>query len=154
MTSKYGRNRENYQPRDEYYTPKWIFENMGLIFDLDPAHPNHKTDVPCKEYYTKEQNGIELNWFGNVWLNPPFSESKIWVQKFINHRQGIALLPFAKSAWFTGLWNDVDAVMPLPYNTKFTFNGKTNGSIFFLTGLFAYGKGNVEAISKIGKVRL
>jgi hypothetical protein len=26
-------------------------------------------------YYTKEDDALNKNWFGNIWLNPPFSLS-------------------------------------------------------------------------------
>ena len=151
--ARIGRVKENYKPRDEYYTPDWIFSKMGLIFDLDPAHPPFATSVPCAYYYTKEQDGLNQKWFGSVWMNPPFSESKRWVHKFMEHRNGVALLPFAKSQWMTDIWNDAEAITVLPYNIRFSYEGKLNGSIFLPVGLFAYGQEHVKALDKIGVVR-
>ena len=34
---------------DEWYTPKYIFDALGVIFDLDVARPaNADTFVPCR----------------------------------------------------------------------------------------------------------
>jgi hypothetical protein len=151
--ARLGRVKINYKPRDEYYTPSWIFEKLSLTFDLDPAHPSFQTNVPVKQYYTKEDDGLNREWFGRIWMNPPFSESKLWVHKFMAHKNGIALLPFAKSAWMVEIWAHCDGVVPLPYNIRFDYEGKTNGSIFLPTALFAYGNDNIEAIKRIGRVR-
>ena len=37
---------------DDYYTPAWVFEKMGLEFDTDPAQPIGGTPwIPVKKYY-------------------------------------------------------------------------------------------------------
>ena len=148
-----GRVKIDYKPRDEYYTPKWIFDTLALQFDLDPAHPNFATQVPTKAYLTKEQDGLTAEWKGRIWMNPPFSESKFWVHKFMEHKNGVALLPFAKSQWLIEIWDDCDGVVPLPYNIRFLYEGKANGSIFLPVALFAYGQDNLEAIKRIGRTR-
>ena len=148
-----GRIKENYKPRDEYYTPAWVFESLGLRFDLDPAHPNHPTNVPVLTYYTQQQDGLQMQWFGRVWMNPPFSQSTVWVHKFMMHKNGIALLPIAKSRWFNEIWDDCDGVIPLTYKTKFTFEGSEKGSIFLPVALFGYGEENIQAMRKLGRVR-
>jgi hypothetical protein len=152
--ARIGRVKVDYKPRDEYYTPNWIFAELGLQFDLDPAHPDFPTNVPTNKYFTKDDNGLEKEWVGRIWMNPPFSESKLWVHKFMAHRNGIALLPFAKSLWFNEIWNDAEAVLPLPYNIRFEYEGKVNGSIFLPVGLFAYGLVNVEALKRLNKGRV
>ena len=50
---------------------------MGAI-DLDPAS-NAKANeiVKAFQYYTKEDDGLSKDWFGNVWLNPPYSRNLI-----------------------------------------------------------------------------
>lgn len=60
----------------ENYTPKHIVERvkhvMGEI-DLDPASCEYAQKiVQAKEYYTKEDSGLNQSWYGNVFLNPPY----------------------------------------------------------------------------------
>ena len=43
---------------DDYYTPAWIFDALGLHFDLDVASPPHATTVPCTRYLTMEHDGL------------------------------------------------------------------------------------------------
>lgn len=47
---------------------------MGSI-DLDPASCDFaNTLVKASSFFTKEQNGLEQEWLGNVFLNPPYSQ--------------------------------------------------------------------------------
>ena len=136
---------------DDYWTPKWIFDALGVEFDLDVAcPPDGPPHTPAKAWYTQETDGLASPWFGNVWMNPPYSKTTPWVHKFIEHGNGICLVPFARSAWANKLWDACDAVMMLPSSFKFD-----QGSIFMETMLAAYGSHNVEALhrSRIGRVR-
>ena len=134
---------------DDYYTPAWIFDALGLHFDLDVASPPHATNVPCDRYYTQADNGLAQPWYGRVWMNPPFSNSTPWVLRFIEHGNGVALLPNAKSRWFNTLWDELDAkCVPLPSSFKFV-----GGSIFIATTLWAIGYDNIRALQNIGRVR-
>lgn len=60
--------------KDDYYTPKDVFDALGLEFDLDvSAPPGGVPWVPAKRYYTLEDDGLTQPWFGRVWMNPPYS---------------------------------------------------------------------------------
>lgn len=84
---------------DERYTPSWLFDALGLEFDLDPAHPPHPTAVPTKRWFTRDDDGLAQPWDGLVWLNPPFSKTTPWADRFIAHGNGVFLGPLASSAW-------------------------------------------------------
>ena len=82
---------------DEWYTPSTLFEQLGLRFDLDVASPtDNKSHVPADRKYTIEDDGLVQPWTGRVWMNPPYSKPAPWVEKWLNHANGIALLPMAK----------------------------------------------------------
>lgn len=78
----------------EWYTPKWVFDELGTEFDLDPSSPHDmESMVPAKTKYTVFDDGLKKPWFGKVWLNPPYSnETKIWMDRMIEHNDGIALV--------------------------------------------------------------
>jgi hypothetical protein len=138
--------------RDDYYTPKWIFDRMGLTFDLDVSSPPGGIEwLPATRYFTQEDDGLVQPWSGRVWMNPPYSQSTPWVRKFIEHHHGVALLPHAKSAWHPLLWaTDAALVVPEAY---FNFVGPSNGSIMLPVFFAAFGEECVEAISRLGAVR-
>jgi len=137
------------ETKDDYYTPAFVFERMGITFDLDVcAPPSGIPWIPAKRYFTKEDDGLSQPWVGRVWMNPPYSQATPWVQRFMAHRNGVALVGHAKSAWHNRLWADCDgAVVPFDY---FDFVG---GSIFMPVWFAAYGEESVAAISRLGVVR-
>ena len=66
-----------------------------MPFDLDPASPGHNVVpwVPVEHHYTSD--GLERQWFGFIWLNPPYGRDvlPLWLEKFARHGDGIALVP-------------------------------------------------------------
>lgn len=83
----------------EYYTPKYIFDALGVEFDLDVAHPNQKTNVPAKRFIT--ENSLSEQWEGFIWMNPPYLSEKNkeqWLKKFFDHGNGLALMPDRSNA--------------------------------------------------------
>lgn len=64
----------------EYYTPAYIVETarevMGSI-DIDPASSMIANQtIKATIFYTKEDNGLLHPWYGNGWLNHPFSKGE------------------------------------------------------------------------------
>lgn len=54
---------------DELYTPKAIFDKLGLHFDLDVASgPNENITVPTKARFTIEDDALVQEWHGRVWM--------------------------------------------------------------------------------------
>jgi hypothetical protein len=88
-------------------------------------------------------------------MNPPYSKPTPWIDKFIEHGNGIALLPCSQGRWWYKLWEASDAVMPMPYNMKFISPTGGFRMISFQTSLFAMGPDNVDALHRlnINKVR-
>ncbi|GAB6122484.1 N-6-adenine-methyltransferase [Bacteroidia bacterium] len=89
---------------DEWYTPAEIIQSLGE-FDLDPASSPeaYRQNRSAKHFYTAEENGLEKDWHGRVWLNPPYSNPLVqqFLTKMTGHNNGIALV-FAKveAKWF------------------------------------------------------
>lgn len=94
-----------------WITPKWIIDKLGP-FDLDPC-ASLPQPWPCARdsFYT---NGLLNQWFGRVWLNPPFDryEVDLWVDKMAKHQSGIALLHVRTEAeWFEPVWRNAHAIL-------------------------------------------
>jgi len=133
--------------RDEHYTPFWLFEKLNLKFDLDVASPIGGVNwIPAIKHYTELDNGLNQPWFGRVWMNPPYSAPGAWVDKFLEHGNGVALLVVSRSKWFGRLWEECDALCPTPYNMKFERPDGHTKQISFQTFLFAIGKENATAL--------
>lgn len=80
---------------DSWYTPLNIISQLGP-FDLDPCGSReHKTATTIYDLQYGD-NGLLLPWFGRVWLNPPYSEACVWLDKLAEHGNGVALV-FART---------------------------------------------------------
>lgn len=105
---------------DEWYTPAVYIEAarevMGSI-DLDPASNDFANEtVKASVYYDEARNGLEQEWWGNIWLNPPYSSALIqqFAEKLADSlfRQAIVLVNNAtETAWFRTLIENADAVV-------------------------------------------
>ena len=136
----------------EWYTPVEILEQLG-DFDLDPCscieawNYNHS----AKQFFAKNDNGIEKGWVGRVWLNPPYSnpEIQMFMRKMAEHNNGMALLyNRADSSWFQNYVLKVaDSIMFLHKRIKFIgSDGKIGGNPGAGSVLVAYGKHNTEVL--------
>ena len=85
----------NNNTTNEWYTPPHIIRSLGE-FDLDPCTSEiaYAMNKSAKCYYTKDDDGLSQEWFGRVWLNPPYSNPTIYqfIEKMAAHNNGIALL--------------------------------------------------------------
>ena len=83
----------SYDCHSEYYTPPPVAEMarevMGSI-DLDPCSNKYAQKyIKAKEFWTKKDDGLSKEWFGNVWLNPPYIYKEIdkWIDKLTRFKQ-------------------------------------------------------------------
>jgi hypothetical protein len=138
---------------DDYYTPPGLFQTLGLKFSLDVASPPGGVPwIPAADYYTMEDDGLTSPWHGRVWMNPPYSNPTPWVERFMDHRHGVALLPVTRSRWMEGVWTSDAAVVFTPSNFAFIRENRAT-SIMWAAVLVAFGDECVEAIARVGRVR-
>lgn len=96
---------------NEWYTPQRFItaarEVMGEI-DFDPASCEiaNKT-VGATTYKTKDDSGLDVDWHGNVWMNPPYAQPLIMqfseklVEQLPNINQAIVLVNNGtETKWF------------------------------------------------------
>ena len=139
---------------NDFYTPASLFLALDLTFDLDVcAPPGGVPWIPAARHLTLEDDGLAQPWAGRVWMNPPFSRPAPWVERFIAHGNGVALLPQAKSRWFGALWSSSVALMCIPETFGFIRPGPGVNDIASPLVLAAFGAECVAAISRLGRVR-
>lgn len=108
------------QTTQEWYTPPYIIERarslLGTI-DLDPCSAElPQTWIKATTYYTLDRPA-KKPWSGRVWLNPPFDDTKPWIEnlekRFLEVRNNRHLavseaLALVNSAlgykWYEELW--------------------------------------------------
>lgn len=143
---------------DEWFTPKYVFDELGCEFDLDVAHPcGVETAVPARSHYCA--GGLEKDWFGFVWMNPPFGGRngiRPWIQKFLDHGNGIALTPDRTSApWFQEAMPRADLLLFVAPKIKFVRPDGSTGK-WPSTGTILWGSGplacEVLSRAKLGRL--
>ena len=143
---------------DEWYTPGYIFDALGVEFDTDPCHPPRFTKVPFTKNgkcFTKEADGLSQKWSGLVWMNPPFGGRNgyfPWMDKFISHGNGIGLCTaLTSSEGFQKYIPQMDAILFPKGKTRFIDeNGKMGGCPFNGIVLFAIGETGKAALKNSG----
>ena len=67
---------------DEWATPQDLFDRLNdeFHFTLDVAA--NADNAKCKQYFDKNKNGLNWDWGGCCWMNPPYGrEIGKWVKK-------------------------------------------------------------------------
>ncbi|MFW6003416.1 MAG: DNA N-6-adenine-methyltransferase, partial [Halanaeroarchaeum sp.] len=71
---------------DEKATPRSFFDPIADAiggFDVDAAAGAEKEPL-ATESYTIEDDGLNQEWHGDIWVNPPFSTMDPWVDKILS----------------------------------------------------------------------
>lgn len=156
MAAKQGFSHESPSSTSiDWYTPQWIFDRLGLSFDLDPCQPETPISwIPAAKTYSLKDDGLASPWDGLVWLNPPYGkETSAWLEKMHKHRNGISLV-FARTdcRWFHDYVAKADAILFLSGRVRFVDGlGLTGGSgAGSGSMLVAWGKHGVSALQGMG----
>lgn len=109
----------------------WLEDRFQIKFDLDAAATN-KT-AKARRWFTEEDNALNQQWFGHVFLNPPFGKGgklqRLFIEKCVeqmNNTKSITVLIPARTD--TKLFHEV--IMPNAQSVHFVY-GRIN---FIKTG--------------------
>lgn len=96
-----------------WLTPPHIIEALGP-FDLDPcAAPEPRPWPTARTHWNRQDNSLNRDWFGRVWLNPPYGNYVgHWMKRLAEHGCGTALI-FARTetrVFFETVWERATAV--------------------------------------------
>lgn len=148
MNTSFQRSK---QTTDEWYTPLDIVKALGE-FDLDPCAPSAHF-YTANKCYDKSDDGLSKEWFGRIWLNPPYSRPLIcrFVERMAAHGNGIALLfdRMDSALWHNTIFPTATAMLIMKGRIGFMRPDGTQapaggcGSVFV-----AWGNENADALSK------
>lgn len=107
----------------EWYTPKEVVDLAREVMcgiDLDPASCETANKiVQASEFYDQEQNGLEQEWSGAVWLNPPYAAGLVgdFVEKLLTDVDGgaveqacVLVNNATETRWFQALADKCNAI--------------------------------------------
>jgi len=136
---------------NESYTPLEYIESARAVMGnicVDPAsNPFANERVKADIHYTEETNGLDKDWHGNIWLNPPYASKLIkqFTEKVIgeylkgNTKSAIILTNnSADTLWFHDLARTASAICFTNrinfYKADDSTTSPTNGQTFFYFG--------------------
>jgi hypothetical protein len=136
---------------NEHYTPIPLLfscvDFYGGMIDLDPCSNSRVLpNTPALMHYTQAEDGLKQNWWGRVFVNPPYGNAlKEWSQKARNEYTSgncSEVLFLAPSRTETGWYRELIGFDRLNFNSRLKFqNPKNNGnSAPFPSVMFYLGK--------------
>ena len=156
MRKGIGSHQSAVMKKEEWLTPPELLRALGE-FDLDPCAPvaDRRPWEMAKVHYTINDDGLNSDWFGRVWCNPPYGlKAASWLQKLSNHSNGIALI-FARTEtkmFFDWVWSKADSLLFIKGRLHFYHSSgiKAKANSGAPSVLIAYGKNNSMMLKKSG----
>ena len=136
-----------------WFTPQYIIETLGP-FDLDPCTQSFRPFDTASLHVCEDFGdcGLSKDWYGRVWLNPPYGKAILkWLKKLSTHGNGIALVfSRTETGWGQEMIAQADAVNFIKGRIAFVRdNGKPSTNAGTGSMLLAFGSENIEAIKRI-----
>ena len=143
---------DNVIDSDDWYTPAWIFDGLGITFDLDVAAPDGgAVNVPAARWFTVADDGLLQPWDGVVWCNPPYSDPAPWCRRWALHPDGCILIraDLSTSGPFAA-WSAANAAWVPPKRLQFdSGSGRSSGAVNFSTVMLGRGAVCVAAMQRL-----
>jgi hypothetical protein len=146
---------------DTWVTPQWIIDKIGLS-TLDPCGYRDGALVATAEHYfslDQGHDGLSEEWFGSVYVNPPYTETDKWLNRAIEYFNAtgnsvIFCLPCRTSnKWFQKYIKHATGIVFLDRRIHFLdANGKDRGGAAFPVCLVAYGLEAWERVKRVGSL--
>lgn len=124
------------------------------IFDLDPcACPKPRPWATAREHIALPEDGLNAEWEGRIWMNPPYSNVDAWMCKMSEH-SGMALL-FARTeteTWQKWVWPFAHGVLFIAGRLYFCFpdGSEAPGNAGGPSALVAYSGEDAEILYHSG----
>lgn len=93
---------------DNWATPQDFFDKYNSVYNFQTDVCADEINAKCKNYFTKEQDGLLQEWQGICWMNPPYGrEIGKWMKKaYESSLQGTTVVCLVPSRTDTKWWHD------------------------------------------------
>lgn len=138
--------------KQDWETPQHLFDRLNNVhnFTLDAAATPNNAKV--SNYYTEEDNALDKDWQGRVFVNPPYGrEIKQWVKKahdesLKKHNECVVMIIPARTD--TSYWHDYifhkANIDFLRGRLKFEVDGKPKAPAPFPSAVITFRKGEYQ----------
>ena len=111
---------------DMWATPQDFFDQLNKVFKFEVDVCALPENAKCSTYYTPSDNGLEQDWRGVCWMNPPYGrEISAWVEKAY------------RSANTNGA--TVVCLLPARVDTRWWHKYCSKGEVLFIKGRLKFG---------------
>lgn len=111
---------------DMWETPQDLYDRLHAVFRFDLDVCAQPENAKCDNYYSPKINGLEQDWRGVCWMNPPYGrEIGGWVAK--------AYLSAKKNG------ATVVCLLPARVDTRWWHDYCSNGEVYFIKGRLKFG---------------
>lgn len=111
---------------DLWETPQAFYDRLNKVFRFDVDVCALPGNAKCGNYYTPDSNGLEQDWHGVCWMNPPYGrEIAAWVAKAYQSAKGNGAT--------------VVCLLPARVDTLWWHNYCAKGEVFFVRGRLKFG---------------
>ena len=94
---------------DMWATPQEFFDKYNEIYSFETDVCASPENAKCDKYFTEEDNGLEQDWKGSCWMNPPYGKNVTikWVQKaYESSLDGATVVCLVPSRTDTVWWHE------------------------------------------------
>jgi len=145
------------QETDEWSSPRELVEPLDNAlggFDLDPCS-GAETSPFAANTYTEDDDGLTQDWFGSVWVNPPYSQMNEWTEKAaaeVNRGNADTVLYLCKGDSSTEWWQagakQASAICAIDHRLSF---GAGENSAPFPSHIFVFGECPDAVVDELAK---
>ena len=116
---------------DEWATPEDLFRELDDIFHFDLDACASVKNTKCPRFFSKEQDSLQQQWKGTVWMNPPYGRCiSAFMRKALEEsKRGVTVVCLVPSRTDTTWWH------------KYA----RQGQIIFLRGRLRFGGATASA---------
>ena len=111
---------------DQWATPQDCFDKLNSIFNFQTDVCADANNAKCDKFYTEQMNGLDQDWHGVCWMNPPY---------------GRAISDWIKKAYDSCVDNKATVVCLIPArtDTRYWHEYCAKGEVFYLKGRLKFG---------------
>ena len=93
---------------DLWATPQNFFDKQNAIYNFTLDVCATDENAKCKKYFTKNDDGLNKEWHGVCWMNPPYGrEIKQWMHKAYNESlKGVTIVCLVPARTDTVWWHE------------------------------------------------
>jgi len=93
----------------EWPTPDSVFEPLNREFGFTIDVCATSENARCAKYFTEEMDGLNQEWSGVCWMNPPYGRRMlVWLRRAAKERDnGVTTVALIPARTNTGWWHDI-----------------------------------------------